>query len=215
MEKLKQDFFSYHPDDPIIFHRKEMVNKKAEFYILKDSKIEKKFNTVLLKKLIEWNYIVISVLIDKKEHRDMYKTWQYDPYHYCLAVLLERYIMFLEQKRAIGDVMIESRGKREDMRLKKSFEELYKKGTQYISSQSIQKKLTSSQLKVKPKSNNISGLQLADMLAHPSRNDMLSRFGIIKQKKNTFGEKIIKILANKYHTSKEGILIGYGIKKLP
>ncbi len=188
MEKLKQDFFSSHPDEPIILHRKEMVNKKSPFHILKKESIEKKFNKKLLEKFNEWKYSVISVIVDKKEHRDLYKTWQYDPYHYCMAVLLERYIMFLEHNKVIGDVMIESRGKKEDTRLKTSFSELYTKGTQYIDSESFQVKLTSSKLKVKPKSNNISGLQLADIIAHPSRNDMLRRFDLIEKKSKTFGD---------------------------
>ncbi len=215
MEKLKQEFFSSHPDDPIIFHRKEMVNKQSPFHILKKQSIEKKFNFILLEKLNEWTYTVISVIVDKKEHRDLYRTWQYDPYHYCLAVMLERYIMFLEENKVIGDVMIESRGKKEDTRLKKSFSELYTKGTQYIDSESFKKYFTSSKLKVKPKSNNISGLQLADIIAHPSRNDMLKKFGFKEKKNKTFGDKIINILEKKYHRSKEGKIIGYGIKKLP
>ncbi len=215
MEKLKQDFFSSHPDDPIILHRKEMVNKRSPFHVLKQSRIEKKFNHKLLSKLDEWEFTVISVLVDKKEHRDLYKTWQYDPYHYCLAILLERYIMFLEQNKVVGDVIIESRGKKEDSRLKKSFSELYEKGTQYIDAQSFQENLTSSQLKVKPKSNNISGLQLADILAHPSRNDMLRRFDFEEKQNTTFGDKIIHILEKKYHRNMEGKIIGYGIKKLP
>ena len=36
-------------------------------------------------------YTVITVCLDKKKHRDTYTTWRYDPYHYCLAVLLERF----------------------------------------------------------------------------------------------------------------------------
>ena len=48
----------------------------------------------------------------------MYRTWRYDPYHYCLAVMLERYVLFLERTKGIGDIMAESRGGKEDNRLK-------------------------------------------------------------------------------------------------
>ena len=36
MEALKAKYFHSHPDEPIIFHRKEMVNAKPPFEILKD-----------------------------------------------------------------------------------------------------------------------------------------------------------------------------------
>jgi hypothetical protein len=44
-----------------------------------------------------------------------YQVWRYDPYYYCLALLLERFTFFLEQRNAVGDVLAESRGGKEDM----------------------------------------------------------------------------------------------------
>ena len=49
-----------------------------------------------------------------------------------VAILLERYIFFLENEGAQGDVMAESRGGKEDMRLKKSFSRLYNEETQFF-----------------------------------------------------------------------------------
>ena len=48
-------------------------------------------------------------------------------YHYCLALLLERFTFFLEQKQVRGDVMAESRGGKEDKRLKLHFQNCGKK----------------------------------------------------------------------------------------
>ena len=91
--------------------------------------IEKQFNKELLSKLDEWAFTVISVTIDKKEHVERYSTWRYDPYHYCLEVLLERYIFFLDSVNCPEDVMAESRGGKEDRRLKDAYNRLYKNGT--------------------------------------------------------------------------------------
>lgn len=44
IENLKTYFFDSHPDEPIIFHRKEMVNKKYPFSKLKNPEIENNFN---------------------------------------------------------------------------------------------------------------------------------------------------------------------------
>ena len=125
--------------------------------------------------------------------------WRYDPYHYCLALLLERFTFFLEQINAAGDVMAESRGGKEDNRLKDSFLKLWKEGTEYLSPERFQNVLTSKQLKVKPKSNNISGLQIADLIAHPSRNEILNENDLLDRPLAPFAEKIINILYGKYY----------------
>jgi len=98
--------------------------------------------------------------------------------------------------------------------LKKSFSRIWDLGTHYVESERLQKLLTSSQLKVKPKYLNISGLQLADLIAHSSRRFMFRKFDIAEGKRYTFGDKIIEIIEHKYYKSKDGIE-GYGIKLLP
>lgn len=214
LENIKQKYFPYHPDEPVILHRKELVHKKHPFSALKDKKIEEQFNTDLLKLLNELDYVVVSVLIDKLEHKNKYQTWKYDPYHYCLEIIIERFFFFLESKNSVGDVMVESRGGKEDMRLKNSFTHIYEKGTQFIDAERIQKRLTSKELKAKPKMLNIACLQLADLIAHPSRRFMFRKFGIDEGKSFSFGEEIVKIIEKKYYKGKTGIE-GYGIKLLP
>ena len=99
MERLKSDFFHSHPDDPVIFHRKELLHAKHPFEALRDPETRSKFNDVLLKSLKKWEYVVISVCLDKKSHKDTYRVWRYDPYHYCLALLLERFTFFIRAER--------------------------------------------------------------------------------------------------------------------
>lgn len=81
MEGLKRRYFKSHPDDPIILHRKELVNKKPPFTALQDPTTEKDFNRELLGFFRSWEYRVISVCLDKKRHNETYTTWRYDPYH--------------------------------------------------------------------------------------------------------------------------------------
>ena len=213
LDKFNIKFFDPHPDEPIILHRKEILNKKHPFENLRNPEVESKFNTCILEKLKEWNYKIVTVLIDKKEHKEKYQSWKYDPYHYCLAVLLERYIFFLKENNSVGDVMIESRGGKEDMRLKKSFCNLYNNGTEYVESKKFHLFLTSKQLKVNQKITNIAGLQLADLIAHPSRRQMLLHMEFNKKEKEVFGDKIIGIIQSKYY-KKGNKLYGYGLKKL-
>jgi hypothetical protein len=68
---------------------------------------------------------------------------------------------------------------------------------------------------VKSKANNIAGLQLADLLAHPSFKYILCRRQKVAQPQ-TFGAQIAQILVNeKYLRSESGNLDGWGCKWLP
>lgn len=207
LEDIKRRYFDYHPDEPIIFHRKEMVNCKFPFERLRDNEIRSEFDEALLRLFLEWEYSVITICLDKKSHFETYQVWRYDPYHYCLALLLERYVIFLGQHDSKGDVLAESRGGKEDRRLKESFLRLWKEGTEYITPEIFQNVLTSKQLKVKPKINNIAGLQIADLLAHPSRNEILRENGLIEKELAPFASKVIKILESKYYRN-EGRIFG-------
>jgi len=215
VEKLKQTYFDSHPDEPVILHRKELVNQKYPFLALRDPATMANFNRDLLKLLRTLDYVVVTAVIDKLEHQRRYETWRFDPYHYCLTVLVERYVLWLKQRQTVGDVMAESRGGREDRRLKDSFERAYENGSDFVKPEGFAAVLTSRQLKVKPKSNNIAGLQLADLIAHPSYKATLAR----RQQKelpDNFGGKIAEILeTDKYNRSPQGKINGWGRKWLP
>jgi len=140
------------------------VNARPPFEALLDPAVRAGFDADLLQRLEAWDYAVISVCLDKREHLNKYTEWHYEPYHYCLAALLERYSFFLNRRGVHGDVMAESRGGKADRKLKDSFHRLWKQGTDPVKPETFQRALSSRQLKVKPKANNIAGLQLADLL---------------------------------------------------
>lgn len=198
MEALKSRYFDSYPADPVILHRKELVNRLPPFQALRNPEVESMFNQELLTCLRNWEYRVITVCLDKKNHIESYRTWARDPYHYCLALLLERFNFWLNRIGSKGDVMAESRGGREDMRLKREFQSLWENGTNYVGANQFQRSITSRELKVKPKSDNIAGLQLADLIAHPSRSEILYEKEF-RGKLGVFAEQIVEILADKYY----------------
>lgn len=214
IEALKSRYFGNHPDEPIILHRKELVNLKPPFAALRDPSVHEAFNKDLLEHFDKWQYKIISVLIDKQEHKNKYAIWRYDPYHYCMAILFERYHLRLKEIKREGDMMFESRGGKEDMRLKESYRGIFKDGTDYIKAEDIDETLTSKELKIKPKSANIAGLQIADLLAYPIRRYALKFYGLLDDKRQTFNEDIIEVVKPKIY--KNGNKIdGYGLKLLP
>jgi hypothetical protein len=217
MDAIKREFFQRDPDEPVVFHRKEMVNRSSSFLRLREPEVEAGFNQALLAALERWDYRVITIVLDKKAHRDQYRVWRFHPYHYCLTVLLERFVLFLEHGAHRGDAMVESRGGKEDNLLKDSYERLHERGNDFISMERWQERLTSRQLKVRPKSANIAGLQLADLIAHPSCRNILREQGLITDDRETFGDEICAILNRaKYHRNERtGQIVGYGRKLLP
>jgi hypothetical protein len=218
LETLKRRYFRTHVDEPIIFHRKELAGRLYPFKALMDPEIQKSFNADLLSLLRDLNYTIFTAVIDKVKHKEQYKVWQYDPYHYCLLILVERFVMWMEKQpdqEAVGDVLAEARGGKEDRRLKDSFGRVYENGSAWVSAARIQERLTSKQLKVKTKNNNIAGLQLADLIAHPSFKAALARRNGQSLPDN-FGGRIAAILEeSKFDRSPRGSIEGYGRKWLP
>lgn len=215
LESIKKRYFGSHADDPVVLHRKELVNKKPPFAALRDPEVAANFDSDLLRFLEETDYVVFTVVIDKLEHNQKYGTWKYDPYHYCLLILVERFVLWLRRNDAVGDVLAESRGGKEDRRLKASFERVYESGSQFLGRQEFHARLTSRQLKVKGKANKIAGLQIADVIAHPSYRATQARKENLDLAPN-FGGRIAEMLERlKYDRDRKGEIYGWGRKWLP
>ena len=94
---------------------------------MKNEKLEDAFNKDILEYFSKMNYVLITVVIDKKYHKDKYGDSAMHPYHYCVNAMLERYCGFLKINKKYGDVLVESRGGIEDKLLKESYSNLYEK----------------------------------------------------------------------------------------
>lgn len=211
LEALKQAHFPHSPDEPIILHRKDVIDHRGPFWRLRDRDNERRFNDDILHFLAHQEYFLISVVIDKKEHIDRYEAAAYHPYHFCLAALLERYCGFLNRFNARGDVMAESRGGTEDKQLKAAYRRLYEGGTYFHDAAFFRRVLTSERLKLKPKSANIAGLQVADLLAYPCKQEILVDEGRIEDPGEVFGKEIYRCIRPKYNRRFfDGRLRGYG-----
>lgn len=142
MNIIKRRFFQQDPDEPIIFHRTDIANRRNQFHSLWDETKQNAFGEAMLHAYRRWQYHVMVVTIDKKAHLAQYGEWHRPPYVYCLQVLMERYILFLRGKRATGDVMIEARGKREDRELAQAYGDFFLAGSSFVSSDTWQNHLT-------------------------------------------------------------------------
>ncbi|MFC1968913.1 DUF3800 domain-containing protein [Chloroflexota bacterium] len=211
MERLKQEHFPHSPDEPIILHREDLVNRRGLFWRLRDTEREQAFNRDILQFMKEQDYHIVTVVIDKDAHIKRYGDAAHHPYHYCLTVLLERYCGFLNFHNLQGDVLAESRGGTEDKQLKRAYQRLYRDGTGHRDSKFFQQALTSFEIKLKPKFKNIAGLQLSDLLAHPSKQEILIEEKRLDNRADNFGRQICQNIQTRYNRHLyDGRIKGYG-----
>ena len=201
-------------NEGVILHRREIMDKKGVFAALKDEKIRADFNSrfaILVKKL---SPPAFTVSIDKLAHLKKYKVWQFDPYHYVMTCLLERFVLWLNRTNNVGDVLGEARNATPDGRLRRAFRYFYANGTG-VRTDAIRKCLISKELRLQPKTANVAGLQIADLLAHPAhRSFKFMKLGMAIPE--DYGAALAATLENSlYDRSSKGKVEGYGRKWLP
>lgn len=140
----------------------------------------------------------MAVVIDKLALRNAYGESAAHPYHLGLGFLLQRFGGYLNHINRVGDVMAESRGGVEDRLLKESYTRVFERGVWMTASHVFQGALTSRQLKLKPKSANIAGLQLADLLGHPVKQWVLKRNGLLADELAPFTQRLMGIVERKF-----------------
>jgi len=211
LEILKQNYFPHSPDEPVILHRKDLINKRGSFWRLRDPQKEKSFNEDFLNFLKNKEYTIITVVIDKNNHVERYQKAAPHPYHFCMIAILERYCSFLNFYNAVGDVLAESRGGKEDLQLKEAYRSVYSSGTQFRDPEFFQMALSSKEIKLKPKLANIAGTQIADLLAHSCKTEILIDNNLVEKWGNVFSRTICKIVKSKYNQHVfNGKIYGYG-----
>jgi hypothetical protein len=135
----------------------------------------------------EMPFTIFITSIDKKKHLAKYGPKADNPYEFALKMCMERVVHFLEHN-GVNELPIvaESRGKREDAELEKSFYEFLACGTYYIPAERF--KALQCPLVFWDKRANIAGLQMADLAAYPCARSILKpeqknhAFDIIKNK---------------------------------
>ena len=211
LSAFKKQHIPHHPDEPPILHREEIVNRRGHFSHLQDPVKNQEFDDALLKVIIESKFHVVGVVIDKLALRQKYGDAAAHPYHLALGFLLQRYCGYMNHINRYGDVMAESRGKREDFNLKDSYARIYNNGVWITKAHFFQNSLTSKELKVKKKSANISGLQLADLLVNPVRQIIMKENGHLAGELAAFVSRLLPILDIKYNRHiYTKIVEGYG-----
>ena len=207
LEDIKKRYFDSHPDEPVVLHRKELVNATWPFHALRDSETRAAFDAEMLVLIRDWDYRVLTVCLDKKAFVAVGIDTTHDPYNYCFTILVELFCNWLNRCQSKGDVMVETRGSNEDKKLKEHFRSMWTDGTARVAAERLQISLTSREVKTNAKDKNISGLQLADLIAHPSRSNLLEERGFLHRPPAPYAARILAILNTKY-CEEDGVIVG-------
>jgi hypothetical protein len=199
----------------VVLHRREIMDRAGIFADLDDDETRAEFDAQFANLIGYLPGPVFTVSIDKQEHLEKYKAWQFDPYHYVLTCLVERYVLWLHRNGLVGDVLGEARGPRHDGRLRRAYRRLYMNGSGFVRVQVVQQRLISRELRLEPKTAHVAGLEVADLLAHPAhRTFKFMKLGM--EIPDDYGASLVRTIEGIYDRHpRTGVIEGCGRKWLP
>jgi len=210
LEDLKQRHFPHSPDEPVILHRRDIIDWQGSFWRLRAERARAVFDDELCDLVGMAEFTICGICIDKLSMYGSYAD-PFHPYHLALGMLLERYCGWLNHLNRSGDVLAESRNRAEDMALKNAYEHIWTHGSRFHKAEFFRRALTSKEAKLKKKSENTAGLQIADLLARAVRDDILREYGQTVGPTGAFDARLLEMVQGKYNRQLyEGRVQGYG-----
>ncbi len=198
IQSLKRKHFG---NADIILRSYDIRKQKNDFSLLVDKKKREEFYCDLNREISDLKYTIIAAAINKNALKKQYFD-PANPYHLCFRFIMERTIMFIGQEKETLMFRIESRETHNDRKLAAEYEN-FKKGTSMFTAEEIQSKFAD--LSFNQKSQNIVGMQIADLVAYP-----IGKWIMDPKREN----KVFDMVKVKIHSKGENIS-GYGLKIFP
>lgn len=170
---LKKQFWG---DKIIILHSRDIRKCQKGFEILFDLNIKQQFYEAINHILAQNNvYVIVSCSIMKEPYIRQFGKLN-DVYGQSLSFVIERAIFCVENKVPEGEgrihSIVERRGKREDKALLGYYLQLLEKGTYWVDALRMKDRMESFEFKWK--SDDVIGLQIADLIAYPLTRHVLN-----------------------------------------
>lgn len=158
--------------EAIVLHSRDIRKAQKDFGFLTDRFRRDSFMHDISTLMGKLNYQWITTVIRKQRHRELYGIAAQNPYDLALTFCLERLLPLLEAKNQTEVcVMAEARGKREDKELELTFLRTVTNGTFYVSADRFRN--VKFALKFAEKRQNVTGNQMADLIAYPVARHVL------------------------------------------
>ena len=162
----------------IILHSRDIRKCQNGFEVLFDLEVKKRFIESVNDILGDDIYIIICCAILKEPYIRQYGKLN-DVYGLSLSYIMERVVFYLD---SVGKnnielrTVIERRGKKEDKSLLNYYNQLLDRGTYWVNGERMRKYFK--RLDMRWKSENIVGLQVADLVAYPITRHVLNPDGV-------------------------------------
>jgi len=187
----------------IILHTADIARNRNGFEPLKDRPFRERFFRELNALMRELEYKVVACVIRKDEHLTRYGVAALDPYLLSLDVLVERLCFEIGDITDGGMIVAEKRDAILDRQLEIAWLSLKIQGTRYLRAADIDRRIRG--LSLRSKSENLAGLQLADLVISPIGRHILGKPD----------QKDYAIVESKYRRNQKGRMEGYGLVILP
>jgi Protein of unknown function (DUF3800) len=190
-------------NEQINLHTADITRNRSGFERMIEAGFREKFYERLNALMRRLQYRVVACAIRKDEHLRAYGVAALDPYLLSLDVLIERFCLEIGDVAGGGIIVAERRGTTLDHQLELAWLNLKVQGTRFMQATNIERRVLS--LNLRDKSENIGGLQLADLVVTP-----IGRFVLGKTIKEDF-----EIVKSKFRRSPQGEYESYGLIVLP
>jgi hypothetical protein len=197
-QKLKFEFWGH---DSVVLHGHEIRKAQGDFNILLNPKTREKFLARMNELIAGADFTLIAAVIDKEKHVAKYSN-PADPYSIALGFCMERLQRLLIEKNQterLTHLQVECRGKTEDARLELEFRRI-------CDGQNAVGKMPNLDIRFMDKKHNSTGLQLADLVAHPIGKHVIN---------HAQANRAYDVLEPKFRRDANGRIEGYGLKTFP
>ena len=198
VQKLKFDFWGH---DCVVLHSHEIRKAHGDFRILLNGRVRCAFIERINALMGELPFTVIAAVIEKNRHVLRYSD-PANPYEIALTFCMERLQRWLGengQTEKITHLVVERRGRTEDATLELEFRRIADGHNQVG-------RMPNLDIRFMDKKHNSTGLQLADLMAHP-----IGRHVINPAQPN----RAYELIEPKFRKSAGGQIAGYGLKIFP
>ena len=168
--KLKLRWFNH---EGINLHSRDIRLSTGPFQLLRNPALRPQFLGDMSALVDGAPFTLFISAIQKQTHLERYGVNADNPYDLALEFTMERLIHFLHAEGETSlPIVAEARGRQEDNSLEKTFYRIIAQGTRFRPADEFHQLNLS--LTFQPKVNNIAGVQLADLCAHPCARHIIN-----------------------------------------
>jgi hypothetical protein len=210
---LKAHHFPGRDPTQISLHREHIVGRKGPFGVLKNEERRAAFDKDILQAYADLPYALIGIVVDKRSHSRYSQRFYDTPYHWALAMLLERYCGLLRVTGRVGQVICEARSPQQDRELGRAYQRVLERGTPHHRHPAafFAEVLSSKELRFLPKLPAVAGLEIADGLVRAAKLEILFENGRADAAEEPFQRAVQAMMGPKWNRwRRTGRVRGYG-----